>query len=124
MGIYDVFWGYMTLTGPNYPLCTAPGHQGPLPIPLGWDRTRMRRERSTTWLLSHANPIMHYRLDKWYWEPVTSPRISGLYSSQPTNPPGAKNQNIPGELGQYHDWWCPGSLRRQAIISHDIEHVA
>ena len=27
------------------------------------------------------------------------------------------------KLGQYHDCWCPGSLRRQDIISHDIDYV-
>ena len=29
--------------------------------------------------------------------------------------------NIPGELSQYHGCWCPGSLRRQVISSHDID---
>ena len=27
------------------------------------------------------------------------------------------------ELGQYHGCWCPGSLRRQDINSHDIEYA-
>ena len=26
-------------------------------------------------------------------------------------------------LGQYHGCWCPGSLRRQDISSHDIDYV-
>ena len=26
-------------------------------------------------------------------------------------------------IGQYHDSWCPGSLRWQVISSHGIEHV-
>ena len=26
-------------------------------------------------------------------------------------------------LSQYHGWWCPGSLRRQDISSHDIDYV-
>ena len=26
-------------------------------------------------------------------------------------------------LGQYHGCWCPGSLRRQDINSHDIDYV-
>ena len=26
-------------------------------------------------------------------------------------------------LGQYHDCWCPGSLRRQDISSHDTDYV-
>ena len=29
--------------------------------------------------------------------------------------------DIAEELGQYHGWWCPGSLRRQAITKHDID---
>ena len=31
--------------------------------------------------------------------------------------------NIPGEIGQYHGYWCPGSLRRQIISSHGIDSV-
>ena len=31
--------------------------------------------------------------------------------------------NILGELIQYHGCWCPGSLRHQAISSHDIDHT-
>ena len=27
------------------------------------------------------------------------------------------------KLGQYHGYWCPGSLRRQDISSHDIDYV-
>ena len=27
------------------------------------------------------------------------------------------------QLGQYHGCWCPGSLRRQDISSHDIDYV-
>ena len=27
------------------------------------------------------------------------------------------------KLGQYHGFWCPGSLRRQDISSHDIDYV-
>ena len=27
-------------------------------------------------------------------------------------------------VGQYHGCWCPGSLRRQAISSHDIDYVS
>ena len=27
------------------------------------------------------------------------------------------------ELGQYHGCWCPGSLRRKDISSHDIDYV-
>ena len=27
------------------------------------------------------------------------------------------------KLGQYHGCWCPGSLRRQDISSHDIDYV-
>ena len=26
-------------------------------------------------------------------------------------------------LGQYHGCWCPGSLRRQDISSHDIDYI-
>ena len=24
---------------------------------------------------------------------------------------------------QYHSYWCPGSLRRQSITTHDIDYV-
>ena len=27
------------------------------------------------------------------------------------------------KLGQYHGCWCPGSLGRQDISSHDIDNV-
>ena len=27
------------------------------------------------------------------------------------------------KLGQYHGCWCPSSLRRQDISSHDIDYV-
>ena len=30
-------------------------------------------------------------------------------------------RNFPGEPDQYHDCWCPGSLRRQVISSHGID---
>ena len=33
------------------------------------------------------------------------------------------NRDIPGKLGQYHACWCSGSLRRQGITSHAIDHV-
>ena len=36
---------------------------------------------------------------------------------------GCWNQNIPGELGQYHDCWRLGSLRRRDISNHGIEYV-
>ena len=26
-------------------------------------------------------------------------------------------------LGQYHGCWCPGSLRRQDMSSHDIDYI-
>ena len=26
-------------------------------------------------------------------------------------------------LGQYHGYWCPGSLRRQDISSHDTDYI-
>ena len=32
-------------------------------------------------------------------------------------------RNIPGELGQYHGCWCPGSLCCQAINSHGVPDV-
>ena len=32
-------------------------------------------------------------------------------------------QNIPGNLGQYHCSWCPGSWCRQVINRHGIGHV-
>ena len=38
-----------------------------------------------------------------------------------------RDRVISVKLGQYHGCWCPGSLRRQDISSHDIdcvEHVA
>ena len=31
--------------------------------------------------------------------------------------------NITGVIGQYHGYWCPGSLRRQGISSHGIYDV-
>ena len=33
------------------------------------------------------------------------------------------NRVISVLLGQYHGCWCPGSLRRQDISSHDIEYI-
>ena len=33
------------------------------------------------------------------------------------------DRNMSGELGQYHGWWCPGSLRRQVINSHGINYA-
>ena len=35
----------------------------------------------------------------------------------------ATGRVISVELGQYHCCWCPGSLRRQDISSHDIDYV-
>ena len=39
------------------------------------------------------------------------------------NPSEANFQgwDIPGKLSHYHEYWCPGSLCRQVINSHDIE---
>ena len=33
------------------------------------------------------------------------------------------NVRVPSYLGQYHGFWCPGSLRRQDISSHDIDYI-
>ena len=33
------------------------------------------------------------------------------------------NRIIDGEWGQYYGYWCPGSLRHQAIGSHGIDYV-
>ena len=30
---------------------------------------------------------------------------------------------IPVQHSQYHGLWCPGSLRRQDIGTHDIDYV-
>ena len=35
----------------------------------------------------------------------------------------AGDRVISVDLGQYHSWWCPGSLRRQDISIHDIDYV-
>ena len=35
----------------------------------------------------------------------------------------ARDWFISVKLGQYHDRWCPGSLRRQAISTHDTDYV-
>ena len=46
-----------------------------------------------------------------------------------TNPSGAGmkilrwDQNIAGELGQYHACWWPGSLHHQVISNHGIDYV-
>ena len=33
------------------------------------------------------------------------------------------DRNIPGQLDQHHNCWCPGSLCHQAISSHGINYV-
>ena len=40
---------------------------------------------------------------------------------------GKANQPVwdrnPWKLCQYHSWWCPGSIRRQTISSHDTGYL-
>ena len=38
-------------------------------------------------------------------------------------PSSAETGIFPGNLGQYHGCWCPGSSNRQDISSHDIDCV-
>ena len=33
------------------------------------------------------------------------------------------DKNIPGELGWYYGYWCPGPYCRQAVNSHDIDYA-
>ena len=48
---------------------------------------------------------------------------TGTEKATPSQPLTCGDRVISVELGQYHGCWCPGSLRRQDISSHDIDHV-
>ena len=50
-------------------------------------------------------------------------RYGNLLSLKHLKPLTCGDRVFPVYLGQYHGCWCPGSLRRKDISSHDIEYI-
>ena len=74
--------------------------------------------------MAHRMALRHPG-DKPLSEPMMVNLSIHICITQPqwVNPHNAASRHIPGELGPYNGYWCPGFLHHQVISSHSNDYI-
>ena len=82
---------------------------------------------NTIWYIIYMNMNMNLRSSKAISLKTVGISLANTVSSDQLSvfpsPLTCGDRVISVSLGQYYGCWCPGSLRRQGISSHDIDYV-